>query len=389
MNQSLDKEQLLDATLDKLLEVIDLDGAWIQLLAEDEPVLSMAAHRGFSQGLLEQTKSLRLDSSLTGEVARTGQPIVLDKVTEDPRLAVEMAKQEDLHAFAGVPIKSHDKVLGVLGVFSRQPRTLSPLKIQILTSVGHQIGVALENVQLAQAASEMEMCRELDRMRANLIANVSHELRTPLGLIKLACSTLQRRDVDVAPETQMEFLEDISDETDKLEKIVNNLLDLSQAENGWMSLETRPVDIGQLADQVVQDMQIQFSARQFVHDFPATSLEVTVDAERLEQVLRNLLSNAVKYSPEGGPITVRGRRDRERVIISVSDEGIGIPIGELESVFDRFYRVEDQTTQRIRGAGLGLAVCRDIVEAHGGRIWIESELGRWTAVYLELPAELQ
>jgi K+-sensing histidine kinase KdpD len=347
----------------------------------------VVAHRGFSKGLLEQTKRLRLDASLTGEVARTGQPIVLDRVSKDPRLAVEMARQEDLHAFAGVPIKSHDRVLGVLGVFSRQPRTLSPLKVQILVSVGHQIGVALENVQLAQTATEMEMCRELDRMRAELVANVSHELRTPLGLIKLACSTLQRQDLDLDRETQMEFLRDISEETDKLDKIVSNLLNLSRAENGWLSLDKSPVDVSRLVGEVVGDMKAQFPTRQFVDDLPATPLGLTADRERLEQVLRNLLSNAVKYSPEGGPVSIRGQGDKQKIVISVTDHGIGIAPEHLEAVFDRFYRVENEVTQRVRGAGLGLAVCRDIVEAHGGRIWLESALGKWTTSYLELPVE--
>jgi signal transduction histidine kinase len=247
--------------------------------------------------------------------------------------------------------------------------------------------VALENAQLAQTATEMEVCRELDRMRAELIANVSHELRTPLGLIKLACSTLQRQDLDLDRETEIEFLRDISEETDKLEKIVSNLLNLSRAENGWLSLDKRPVDVGCLVSEVVQDMKLQFPNRQFVHHFPGTPLETSADRDRLEQVLRNLLSNAVKYSPEGGPITIRGHEDKERIFISVTDQGIGIPTQDLEAVFDRFYRVENQVTQRVRGAGLGLAVCRDIVEAHGGRIWIESALGQWTTSCFELPVE--
>ena len=385
MSQSLDMGQTLDATLEKLLEVIDIDGGWIQLLAEDGHTLSMVAHRGFSQELLEETRTLRVGESITGKVAETCQPIVLEKVSDDPRPKVETAKQENLHTFAGVPIKSHDRVLGVLGVFSREPRMLSPLKIQTLTSIGHQIGVAIENTQLAHTASEVEMCRELDRMRAVLIANVSHELRTPLGLIKLACSTLQRSNVDIDRETQLEFLQDISDEADKLEKIVSNLLDLSRVENGWMSLEKQPVDMGRLAGNVVQDMKIQFPSRQFVHAFPSTPLVVTADPERLEQVLRNLLGNAIRYSPEGGPITVRGRRTKEKIVISISDQGIGIPPKDLESVFDRFYRVENEVTQRARGAGLGLAVCRDIVEAHDGRIWIESTLGERTSVFFDLP----
>jgi signal transduction histidine kinase len=113
----------------------------------------------------------------------------------------------------------------------------------------------------------------------------------------------------------------------------------------------------------------------------------TVDPKRLEQVLRNLLSNALKYSPAGGTITVRGRRDGRQLLVQISDQGIGIPAEALERVFERFYRVENELTQSVRGAGLGLAVCRGIVEAHGGRIWVESVPGLGSTFYVTLSVD--
>jgi K+-sensing histidine kinase KdpD len=389
IGQSLDLDHILNATLDKVLEVIEIDAGWIQLLDEDEGVLSLVAHRGFSQEMAEETKIINLGESMIGKMAQSGHSIVVDRTTEDPWFSIETDRPKTLHTFAGVPIKSKDKVLGVLGVFSRSPRQLSSQEVQFLTATGHQIGVAIENVRLAEEASEIEILRELNRLRSELIANVSHELRTPLGLIKIFCTTLLRKDVDFDRETQREFLRDIEEETDKLEKIVDNLLDLSQMKDGRLRLDKRPTDVGQLAREVMEtiklEMEVQPTQHRFVHDFPSDPLVATVESKRIEQVLRNLLSNAIKYSPEGGTITVQGRGDKRQLLIRVSDQGIGIPPEELERVFERFYRVENEIIQSVRGAGLGLAVCQGIIEAHGGRIWVESTIGVGSNFYFTLP----
>jgi K+-sensing histidine kinase KdpD len=389
VNQSRDLEAMLYGALDKVLEVIEIDAGWIQLLDEDADVLSLVAHRGFSDEMAEETKTIKLGESMTGKVAQSGQPIVVDRVSDDPALGMKTGRREALHAFAGVPIKSKDKVLGVLGIFSRSPDQLSSEEVQLLTAIGHQIGVATENMRLAEQTSEIEILRELNRLRSELIANVSHELRTPLGLIKIFCTTLLREDVDFDRETQREFLCNIEEEADKLEKIVDNLLDLSQMKDGRLRLDKRPTNVSQLAREVIESMKletdVQLTQHQFVHDFPSEPLVATVDPKRIEQVLRNLLSNAIKYSPEGGPISVQGRGDDRQLLIQVSDQGMGIPSEDLERVFERFYRVENEITQAVSGAGLGLAVCRGIVEAHGGRIWVESSVDVGSTFYFTLP----
>ena len=371
ISQSLDLDRMLNVVLDKVLRVTDMDAGWIHLLDEDRDMLSLVAQRGFSQQTANGTQTAKRSLA---SLAQSGQPILMGKVPDDYRLGIETCRPEGLHACAGVPIKSKDKVLGALSLFSRDPRELSTQEMRLLTAIGHQVGVAVENARLAEEAAGAEILQELNRLRSELIANVSHEVRTPLGLIKISCTSLLAEDVEFDRETQRKFLRGIDEETDRLERIVDNLLDLSRIESGRLRLDMRPADVGRLAREVMKDMEAQATQHRLVHDFPPDPLVAIIDPKRVEQVLRNLLSNAIKYSPEGGTITVRGCEDERHIIVRVSDEGIGIPAGDLERVFERFYRVENETTQSVGGVGLGLAVCRSIVKAHGGRIWAESTL---------------
>jgi signal transduction histidine kinase len=194
-------------------------------------------------------------------------------------------------------------------------------------------------------------------------------------------------DVEFDRETQRKFLDGIDEETTKLEKIVEHLLDLSRMESGRLHLDKQPTDLGQLAKSVIKKMEAQSTQHRLLDDFPSELLVANVDAKRIEQVLRNLLDNAIKYSPEGGTITVQGRRDKWQVLVLVNDQGIGIPAEERGKIFERFYRVENEVTRRMRGAGLGLAVCQGIVEAHGGRIWVESQPGAGSTFCFTLPVE--
>jgi K+-sensing histidine kinase KdpD len=388
ISQSLDLDHVLNATLDAVLVVMGAEAGWIQLLDQDKKEggsLLLAAHRGLAKETIMRTKAIRLYESITDQIVQSGQPIVMDQAVDDPLLNMEVSRREGPVAFVAVPIKSKDQVLGMLGFYCRHSCKPSAQDIWLLTTIGHQIGIAIENVRLAEKASEIEVLRELDHLRSELIANTSHELRTPLGLIKVFCTTLLREDVDFDRATQQEFLCDIKEETDKLEEIVDNLLDLSRMQNRQVRLDKCPTDVGQLARKVLGVMEIQTAQHRLVHDFPPEPLVAMVDPKCIEQVLRNLLSNAIKYSPEGGIITVQGRKDEGQLLIQVSDQGMGIPTEDLERIFERFYRVENEITQNVRGVGLGLPVCQGIVEAHGGRIWAESTLGTGSVFNFTLP----
>jgi PAS domain S-box-containing protein len=389
IGQSTGLDQILTATLDRAMNVMDMDGGWVQLLDDDGRTLMLAAQRGIPEAAVEKIKRIRLAES-AGDKRTDGSPALqIDDVLESVGLKMKISQPDMAFTLAGVPIQSKDRVLGVLGSISHSPRALSVNRVQLLTTIGHQIGIAVENARLAQQAAEVKILREVDRLRSELIANVSHELRTPLGLIKISSSSLLMDDADFDRATQQKFLHNISEETSKLERIVEHLLDLGRIESGRLRLDKQPTDLERLVANAVKSMEALSARHRLVSHFPDEPLVATVDSKRVEQVLRNLLDNAIKYSPDGGTVTVQAYQSNAQVLIAVSDEGIGIPAEEWERIFERFHRVENEITRRMRGAGLGLAVCRGIVEAHGGRIWAESQPGAGSTFCFTVPLRVR
>ncbi len=389
IGQSIGLDQILNATLDLTLNLLDIDGGWIQLLDDDGLVLKLAAHRGIPEPASEMIKRIWLTENREGKRPEPTPAIRIDDVLETVRQRVESSQPDVMFTLTGVPIQSKDRTLGLLGSISHSSKALSANRVQLLTTIGHQIGIAVDNARLAQQAAEVKILREVDRLRSELIANVSHELRTPLGLIKISASSLLMDDASFDRTTQQEFLHSISEETTKLERIVEHLLDLGRIESGRLRLDKQPTDLGGLVDNTIKSMEALATRHRLVSDLPNEPLVATVDAKRVEQVLRNLLDNAIKYSPQGGNITVQAYRDDLQILVAVSDEGIGIPVEEWERIFERFHRVENEITRRMRGAGLGLAVCRGIVEAHNGRIWAESQPGAGSTFCFTLPVRVR
>ena len=386
IGQSTGLNQILNATLESAVTVMEMDGGWVQLLDDDGNALVLVAQRGIPEPAVEQITRIRLAETGSTKRPETPPPLEIENVLEAVRRIIQDAQPRITFALTGVPIQSKDKVLGVLGSISNHSPELNPNRVQLLTTIGHQIGIAVENARLAQQAAEVKILREVDRLRSELIANVSHELRTPLGLIKISASSLLMEDADFDRAIQQKFLQSISEETTKLERIVEHLLDLGRIESGRLQLDKQPTDLGRLISNTVTSMEALLSRHRLVTDLPEGTLTALVDAKRIEQVLRNLLDNAIKYSPDGGMIAVQAFRDDAKILVAVSDEGIGIPAEEWDRIFERFHRVENEITRRMRGAGLGLAVCRGIVEAHGGRIWAESQVGSGSTFCFTLPA---
>ena len=222
-------------------------------------------------------------------------------------------------------------------------------------------------------------------MKSTFVSVVSHELKTPVALIKGYASTLQRTDAHWDAATVSESLKVIEDESDRLAELIDNLLDASRAQAGSFKLVRVELDIDQLVRDVVERIRPQATRHTLVAAVPADLPMVYADHARITQVLTNLLSNAVKYSPEGGEIRVSSRVVPAEVIISVSDQGPGIPAGEQPQLFSRFHRLDNALTRRTPGTGLGLFLSKSIVDAHGGRIWVESDGRHGSTFSFSLP----
>jgi PAS domain S-box-containing protein len=218
--------------------------------------------------------------------------------------------------------------------------------------------------------------REAEELKSTLLSVISHELKTPVSIIKGYAGTLVRQDADWDQETLAEGLAIIEEEADKLNELINNLLDASRLQAGGLKLQFAYLDLPSMAEKSVEKLRTQTDKHTFSVDFPADFPPVRGDYERVREVLSNLIRNAIKYSPDGGLIRVGGRAGEDEVQVYVGDEGIGIPTAEQERIFDRFARVDNSLTRQMPGAGLGLFLVKAVVEAHGGRVWVESRPGR-------------
>ncbi len=246
--------------------------------------------------------------------------------------------------------------------------------------------------------------RRLERVRRDFVTNIGHELRTPLASIKLLVETLETAVKD-DPKAARGFLRTIDVELDGLTQLVRELLDLSRIESGKVQLNKRPVQVVELLNSTIRRLKAQAERANLNLSAQTTdpALYAYADAERVEQVLVNLVHNAIKFTPPGGQITLQAESQKGGVVIAVEDTGIGIPSDDLPRIFERFYKVDKGRTgarghgegeasalhasNRGGGTGLGLAIAKHIVQAHGGHIWVESQLNQGTTFFFTLPSE--
>jgi signal transduction histidine kinase len=239
--------------------------------------------------------------------------------------------------------------------------------------------------EIVQARAQIEALRHSEQLKTGLLSMVSHELRTPLTVIKGFATTLLRRDVKWEEEKQRDFLENINQETDRLAHLVSNLLDMSRLEAGLLRLERDSYQISEMLESIVRRLDTITEHHKLQVAVPTELPPVFVDKTRIGQVLTNLVENAAKYSGKGSQITIGAEPSDDMIIISVADRGEGIPSKFLDRVFDRFYQREGVVAGRRDGIGLGLSISRAIVEAHGGKIWVESKVGKGSKFSFSLP----
>lgn len=233
-------------------------------------------------------------------------------------------------------------------------------------------GAGRSNVLGVVIARDMSRQREVERMKSEFVSMVSHELRTPLGLIKGYASTLVNPELSIEEATARRFLLGIDGAADRLAKLIENLLSVSRIESGLFRLSTQQIDLSLVVSNALTTARSAAKGHNFALKAPRKPVMVEGDRVQLELVMDNLLGNAVKYSPAGKTVAVEVRRREHEAEVQVRDEGIGIAPQHLPRVFDKFYRVEGGYSRRTPGSGLGLYICKSIIEAHGGRIWAES-----------------
>lgn len=250
------------------------------------------------------------------------------------------------------------------------------------TPVMDENGKTLGQVAVFHDITEL---RRLEQMKSEFISSVSHELRTPLTSIKAFAATLLR-DVEFDRATQREFLGIINSQCDRLSRTINDLLQLSRIESGRpVELHYTTVDVCAVVQRVVRSESLFTSKHRFETNVNPDAVSIEADEEKLARILTNLVNNAVKYSPDGGVVTISASAEHDSLLFAVSDEGIGIPENERTAIFEKFYQIDGSRTRRMGGSGVGLFLAKQLVDAHGGEIWIESEVAQGATFFFRLP----
>jgi signal transduction histidine kinase len=282
------------------------------------------------------------------------------------------------------PLQVGPRAIGMLGLVRAEPYAFAPAELELVSLLGRLVATAVQNIRAYEAErSTADELRRLSALRADFVSLVSHELRSPMAAVIGAARTLHGRWRELTPEQRESFLALINDETSRLARLIDDVLDTSRIEAGTFSFTFSDVDLGELLRDVVAAAELTQDEVQLTTEV-GTLPPVRGDRERLRQVIQNLVDNAVKYSSAGGRVHVSARTDNAHVLVDVVDEGPGIVPEDRELIFEKFGRSSGGTTKP--GSGLGLFIARSIAEAHGGTLGVQSVLERGSVFRLELPA---
>ncbi len=274
-----------------------------------------------------------------------------------------------------IPLQTSRTFWGEVHLWREEER-LDATEERTLRTFANQGALALERVELAQSETRSRVLEESDRMKTALLSSVSHELRTPLSTIKAAVTSVLSGEVEWGSDAAQDLLAAVDEETDQLNRLVGNLLDMSRIEAGALKPDLNWNELAEIVESACHRMRHVLEGFKLTIDLPDDLPLVPVDFMQIERVFTNLFSNSAKYAPPGSEIHVKGRvQNNQTMLIEVTNQGPSIPEDHLERIFDKFYRSTDAS--RLTGTGLGLSICKGIIEAHDGHIWAENLPGRF------------
>ena len=317
------------------------------------------------------------------------KPVILTQISTDQRLPSEIRAvllKGQIQSLAIFPLVALGSWIGCLLVFYSEEKHFEQIELRHIKVLVDQATITLSNLKLltieAESRHEAERANEI---KTRFLAMISHELRTPLTSIKGFTTTLLAEDVDWEPQEQRDFIQTIQQETDRLEELIDHLLDLSRLDAGMLPISMNSHSVDEIIEDAMPQLKSLTSGHTLTMHIPANLPTVNVDAKRIAQVLVNLVRNASTYSSKGTEISLSAGVRGKFIQINVNDQGPGIPPAEHKRVFRAFRRGAPEENSYVQGAGLGLAICKGLVEAHGGRIWIKKKSAPGATVSFTIP----
>lgn len=375
LNHSIEPEELFEQITRASSQLLELPAAALYLLDSQSPQFVLQAQIGLQ---LEpgEPSSLPLEGSIAGRVLEQGGTITVADTGLLPEIFfLPMPNGVLPRGLLAVPIRPHQQIIGVIEGYSAQPRHFSLEEVGLLEAFAAQAALTLEKAQLYKQKEEF-------------LSMMAHDLRAPLTAIKLSSGLLQAHLPPDLPELLSRLVNNINHNSERLNNLVDDLLDLMRLEQGQMRLITETVEIGQLIVEALNNLLPLFEEKKQTLNFERPQLEyyAEVDRHRFEQVLVNIVANAHKYTPEGGVIRVELEATNQQLVLAIEDSGPGIPPEEQRRIFERYYRrALHEQARGTGGSGLGLTIARYLIELHKGKLWVESEVGQGSTFFIQLP----
>ena len=387
---NLKLQSVLQTTVQILKGLLNARASTITMMSEDDTELVVKAAVGVEDLKYVRQARMKLGEGVSGEVVRQCATIYIRDAHSEPDF---LFFDEIVRSLLVVPLIIRDQAIGTLTVDSDKASAFSDSDVQLMTIAAAQVSVAIANARLfeeleeraAELAVAYDELKESDRLKDELVQNVSHELRTPLTFVKGYVDLLMDGEMGLLTAEQQGALQIISDKTNEITRLIDDIITLQRIDAANLQLEV--VAMAELLQTAVAAHRLVADRKGLTIEAPAPAVKgwVSIDKGRINQVLDNLIGNAMKFSPDGGTITISMYEEGDSVYVVVSDQGIGMPSEKHERIFERFYQIDGSSRRRFGGTGIGLAIVKRIVDAHNGKIWVESEVGRGSSFFFTLP----
>lgn len=388
VTSDLKLQHVLQTTVQILRGLMNARASTIIMLSDEGDELILKAADGVNNAFVNAR--MALNDSISGQVVSTSKLVYIRDTHSEPDF---IFFDEIVRSLLAVPLVVRDRAVGTLTVDSDRANAFLESDIQLMTIAAAQVSIAISNARLFEEsearASELKIAydelKESDRLKDELVQNVSHELRTPLTFVKGYVDLLMDGEMGLMNEEQQSALTIISDKTNDITRIIDDIITLQKINSGNLKLER--TSMSAFLETAVSAHQMIAAQKGLNIDFVLPSIEgmVIIDRGRINQVLDNLIGNAMKFSPDGGTIKIAMEESEGMVTVSVKDQGIGISPEKHKRIFERFYQIDGSASRRFGGTGIGLAIVKRIVDAHNGKIWVESEIQKGSAFTFQLP----
>lgn len=391
ITSTLDLRGVLEVLMEKIELFLPYAAVLVWLINEETGELERTACWNLNeQEWIE--RSLRGIPQLVKTAAEGKKPVIADNVQADSRTVdPDFYRKNGLISYLGFPLLVREEVLGVLVFLTREEHPYDKDEIEFLSSLAAQAGIAIHNSQLYEKTKKQAVkLEEANKLQADFTAMIAHDLRSPLMNVIAAAELMEQELMGPVSAEQRKWLERIRANGRKLVDLTSDFLDFSKLEAGQLELQKERTDLNDLLSELAENYRLPAQSKgiALTYRIPPEVAPLHADRRRLDQVLSNLLSNAVKFTQEGGTIHVEVcMANGSGVSIKVKDSGVGIPEEELGNLFQKYRRASSAKTSDHRGIGLGLVICKRIVEAHGGSICVHSKEGQGTTFTFTIPAE--